>query len=32
VGLKQQVQKDSIAAISNFLKKIANDINQRFLA
>jgi len=29
VGLKHQVPRDSIATISNFLKKIAEDINHR---
>lgn len=32
VGLKHQVPRDSIATISDFLKKIAEDINHRFLA
>ena len=30
VGLKQQVRKERISKISNFLKKIADDINHRF--
>jgi len=30
VGLKQQVRPESITEISNFLKKIADDINHRF--
>jgi len=31
VGLKQQVDPESMPIISNFLKKIADDINQRLL-
>ena len=30
VGLKQQVRKENISQLSNFLKKIAEDINHRF--
>jgi len=30
VGLKQQVRQENISKISNFLKKIGNDINHRF--
>ncbi|CAB1058134.1 Transcriptional regulator, IclR family [Olavius sp. associated proteobacterium Delta 1] len=30
VGLKQQVSKESISKINNFLKKIADEINHRF--
>ena len=31
VGLKQQVRKETISLFSNFLKKIAEEINHRFL-